>query len=152
MPDGAHYRARVTGRAPLDLDVRNVVTADSKRGETALLPLTLVILVLAFGALVAATLPLVVGVLAIAVSLAIIGLLTYVTPMSIFVLNMTTMIGLGVGIDYSLLVVTRFREELGRGLRPAGRRGQHDGDGGIGGDHLGSHGGGRIRGPALHPA
>jgi putative drug exporter of the RND superfamily len=53
----------------------------------------------------------------IAVSLAIIGLLTYITPMSIFVLNMTTMIGLGVGIDYSLLVVTRFREELGRGLR-----------------------------------
>ncbi|MGH7579664.1 MAG: MMPL family transporter, partial [Gemmatimonadales bacterium] len=116
-PDGAVYRARVTGRAPLDLDVRKVVTQDSRRGETTLLPLTLVILVLAFGALVAAALPLVVGVLAIAVSLAIIGLLTYVTPMSIFVLNMTTMIGLGVGIDYSLLVVTRFREELGRGLR-----------------------------------
>jgi RND superfamily putative drug exporter len=55
--------------------------------------------------------------LAIAISLAVIGLLTAVTPMSIFVLNMTTMIGLGVGIDYSLLVVTRFREELGRGLR-----------------------------------
>jgi RND superfamily putative drug exporter len=117
MPDAALYRARVTGRAPLDLDVRKVVTDDSKRGETTLLPLTLVILVLAFGALVAAALPLVIGVLAIAVSLAIIGLLTYVTPMSIFVLNMTTMIGLGVGIDYSLLVVTRFREELGRGLR-----------------------------------
>jgi RND superfamily putative drug exporter len=116
-PDAALYRARVTGRAPLDLDVRNVVTADSKQGETTLLPLTLLILVLAFGALVAATLPLIVGMLAIAVSLAIIGLLTYVTPMSIFVLNMTTMIGLGVGIDYSLLVVTRFREELGRGMR-----------------------------------
>jgi RND superfamily putative drug exporter len=116
-PGAGSYRARVTGRAPLDLDVRKVVTADSQRGEVALLPLTLFILVLAFGALVAATLPLVVGMLAIAVSLAIIGLLTYVTPMSIFVLNMTTMIGLGVGIDYSLLVVTRFREELGRGLR-----------------------------------
>ena len=115
--DPGLYRARVTGRAPLDLDVRTVVTEDSQRGERALLPLTLVILVLAFGALVAAALPLVVGVLAIAVSLAIIGLLTSVTPMSIFVLNMTTMIGLGVGIDYSLLVVTRFREELGRGLR-----------------------------------
>ena len=118
-PDAALYRGRVTGRAPLDLDVRMVVTADSKRGETMLLPLTLLILVLAFGALVAASLPLVVGVLAIAISLTIIGLLTKVTPMSIFVLNMTTMIGLGVGIDYSLLVVTRFREELGRGLRRA---------------------------------
>ncbi|HEX6104041.1 MAG TPA: MMPL family transporter, partial [Gemmatimonadales bacterium] len=116
-PNGAAYEARVTGRAPLDLDVRTVVTDDSRRGEQALLPLTLVILVLAFGALVAALLPLVVGVLAIAVSLAIIGLIAHVTPMSVFVLNMTTMIGLGVGIDYSLLVVTRFREELGRGLR-----------------------------------
>ncbi|HEX6668010.1 MAG TPA: MMPL family transporter, partial [Gemmatimonadales bacterium] len=83
--DPGLYRARVTGRAPLDLDVRTVVTEDSQRGERALLPLTLVILVLAFGALVAAALPLVVGVLAIAVSLAIIGLLTSVTPMSIFV-------------------------------------------------------------------
>jgi RND superfamily putative drug exporter len=116
-PDSALYRARVTGRAPLDLDVRTVVAEDSRRGETALLPLTMLILVLAFGALVAATLPLIVGVLAITISLAVIGLLTYVTPMSVFVLNMTTMIGLGVGIDYSLLVVTRFREELGRGLR-----------------------------------
>jgi RND superfamily putative drug exporter len=117
LPAAAGIRHRVTGRAPLDLDVRTVVTDDSRRGEERLLPLTLVILVLAFGALVAAMLPLIVGVLAIAVSLAIIGLLTQVTPMSVFVLNMTTMIGLGVGIDYSLLVVTRFREELGRGLR-----------------------------------
>ncbi|HEU4524389.1 MAG TPA: MMPL family transporter, partial [Gemmatimonadales bacterium] len=116
-PDGGLYRARVTGRAPFDLDIRAVVAADSQRGERALLPLTLVILVLAFGALVAAALPLVIGVLAIAVSLTIIGLLTSVTPMSIYVLNMTTMIGLGVGIDYSLLVVTRFREELRHGLR-----------------------------------
>jgi RND superfamily putative drug exporter len=116
-PDGGSYRARVTGRAPFDLDIRAVVAEDSQRGERALLPLTLAILVLAFGAIVAAALPLVIGVLAIAVSLTIIGLLTKVTPMSIFVLNMTTMIGLGVGIDYSLLVVTRFREELRHGLR-----------------------------------
>ena len=78
---------------------------------------TLLILVLAFGALVAAVLPLIVGFLAIVVSLTIIGFLAHITPMSVFVLNMTTMIGLGVGIDYSLLVVTRFREELGRGKR-----------------------------------
>ena len=115
-PDGPRYTALVTGRAPLDLDVRSVVTDDSARGEKALLPLTLIILVLAFGALVAAALPLVVGVLAIAISLTLIGLIARITPMSVFVLNMTTMIGLGVGIDYSLLVVTRFREELGRGL------------------------------------
>jgi RND superfamily putative drug exporter len=117
VPAGGEYVARVTGRAPLDFDVRTVVTRDSAQGEKRLLPLTLIILVLAFGALVAATLPLLVGVLAISVSLAIIGLIARVTPMSVFVLNMTTMIGLGVGIDYSLLVVTRFREELARGNR-----------------------------------
>ena len=61
VPGGARYRARVTGRAPLDLDVRTVVTRDSAEGEKRLLPLTLIILVLAFGALVAAALPLVVG-------------------------------------------------------------------------------------------
>ena len=117
MPRGGQYTVYVTGRAPLDLDVRQVSAEDSRRGEARLLPLTMVILVLAFGALVAAVLPLIVGFLAIVVSLTIIGYLTHVTPMSVFVLNMTTMIGLGVGIDYSLLVVTRFREELSRGKR-----------------------------------
>ena len=101
------------------------MTRDSAEGEKRLLPLTLIILVLAFGALVAAALPLIVGVLAIAVSLAIIGVVARYTPMSVFVLNMTTMIGLGVGIDYSLLVVTRFREELARGVRRRDGRGQH---------------------------
>jgi RND superfamily putative drug exporter len=117
LPDGRRYTAHVTGRAPLDLDVRTVSAADARRGEKLLLPLTAIILVLAFGAMVAAALPLVVGFVAIAVSLTIIGFLTLVTPMSIFVLTMTTMIGLGVGIDYSLLVVTRFREEMHRGKR-----------------------------------
>jgi RND superfamily putative drug exporter len=115
--DAAAYRAFVTGRSALDLDIRTVSADDSRRGEARLLPLTLVILVLAFGALVAAALPLIVGFLAITISLAIIGVLARHTPMSIFVLNMTTMIGLGVGIDYSLFVVTRFREELRSGVR-----------------------------------
>ena len=117
LADGHAYRALVTGRSPLDLDVRTVSAEDSRRSEARLLPLTMVILVLAFGALVAAVLPLVIGFLAIAVSLTIVGVVARYTPMSIFVLNMTTMIGLGVGIDYSLLVVTRFREELRRGVR-----------------------------------
>ena len=114
-----HYLLQVTGRAPLDVDIRNVSAQDSARSERRLLPLTLLILVLAFGALLAAVLPLVVGFLAIAVTLAIVGVLTRYMPMSVFVLNMTSMIGLGVGIDYSLLVVTRFREELTRGLPSA---------------------------------
>ncbi len=116
LPQAAGIQVRVTGRSPLDLDVRTVVARDSAQGEKKLLPLTLIILILAFGALVAALLPLVVGILAISISLAIIGVIAHYTPMSVFVLNMTTMIGLGVGIDYSLLVVTRFREETARGL------------------------------------
>jgi len=115
--DSISHKVRVTGRSALDLDVRNVVASDSRRGELRLLPLTAGILLLAFGALVAALLPLIVGFLAITVTLAVIVVLSKYTPMSVFVLNMTTMLGLGVGIDYSLLIVTRFREELNRGLR-----------------------------------
>jgi RND superfamily putative drug exporter len=116
-PDSDRYTILVTGRTPLDLDIRTVSTEDAKRNERRLVPITLAILILAFGALVAAVLPIVVGVMAITIGLAIVGLLANVTPMSIFVLNMISMIGLGVGIDYSLLVVTRFREELNAGLR-----------------------------------
>jgi RND superfamily putative drug exporter len=115
--DPTAYRIRVTGRAALDLDVKAVSARDSREGEFRLLPLTAGILLLAFGALVAAILPLIIGFLAIWVTLAIIVVLAQFTPMSVFVLNMTTMLGLGVGIDYSLLIVTRFREELNRGLR-----------------------------------
>ncbi len=117
VPNRPSYKMHVTGRAALDLDVRTVSAEDGKRFELRLLPITLIILVLAFGALVAALLPLGIGVLAIAVSLSIVGVLATTMPMSVFVLNLTTMIGLGVGIDYSLLMVTRFREELARGYR-----------------------------------
>lgn len=117
LPERDAYTVRVTGRAPLEADIRALSVRDSRRLEVRVLPVTLVILVLAFGALVAALLPLLIGVLSIAVSLAIIGILAKFTPMSVFVLNLTSMIGLGVGIDYSLLMVTRFREELNHGLR-----------------------------------
>lgn len=117
LPRHGDYEIRVTGRGPLEYDIRAVSARDSRELELRVLPIALVILTLAFGALVAAVLPLVVGVVAIGVSLTIIGFLAQVMPMSVFVLNLTSMIGLGVGIDYSLLVVTRFREEMNRGLR-----------------------------------
>ena len=117
VPHRDDYHAWVTGRAPLDLDVRTVSAEDGRRLEARLIPLTLVILILAFGALVAALLPVLIGFLAVTISLAVIGVLARHTPMTVFVLNLTTMIGLGVGIDYSLLIVTRFREELTHGHR-----------------------------------
>ncbi|MGH7583284.1 MAG: MMPL family transporter [Gemmatimonadales bacterium] len=119
FPHGDAYSVLVTGRAPLDIDVRTVSAEDAHRNERKLVPITLAVLVVAFGAVVAALLPVVVGVLAITVALAIVGVLARHVPMSVFVLNMISMIGLGVGIDYSLLVVTRFREELNAGLGAA---------------------------------
>lgn len=118
FPDRDHFTIHVTGRTALDLDIKQVSAEDATRNERRLVPLTLAILILAFGALVASVLPIIVGVMAIIITLTIVGILTIWIPMSVFVLNMITMIGLGVGIDYSLLVVTRFREELNEGLRP----------------------------------
>ena len=119
FPSGAAYTVRVTGRTPLDIDIRSVSEEDAQRSERSLIPITFAVLVLAFGALVAACLPVIVGVLVLVITLAIVGVIARHTPMTVFVLNMITMIGLGVGIDYSLLVVTRFREELNAGRLPA---------------------------------
>ena len=108
-PDFATY---VTGSPAFDYDTRTVAAQDSDRLERRLLPLTWLLLLFAFGALVAAFVPVAVGFLSIFVAMGVESMLAGLIPMSIFVLNITTMVGLGVGIDYSLLVVTRFREEL----------------------------------------
>ena len=118
LPAGDGFDVMVTGSAALDYDVRSISAEDTTSGERRLLPLTLLVLVLAFGALVAATLPVIVGMLAITIALGLLTILAHFWTMSVFVLNITTMVGLGVGIDYSLLIVTRFREELNRGLSP----------------------------------
>ena len=109
---GADFETHVTGDPAFDYDVRTVAADDSRLMEQRLAPATLLLLLVAFSALVAAAMPIVVGYIAITVSLGLVALAATIVPMSIFVLNLTTMIGLGVGIDYSLLVVTRFREEL----------------------------------------
>jgi putative drug exporter of the RND superfamily len=114
LPDGGRYRVLVTGRAPLDRDERLLITSDSRRGEVRILPATFVILVLVFGALGAALLPIGVGALGVPVALVVLGLLTRVTTVSVVAMTIVTMVGLGVGIDYSLLMVSRFREELAR--------------------------------------
>src|SRR5881296_2947763 len=117
-PGSDGFDVKVTGFPALDHDVRTVSAEDTERGEARVLPLTLVVLVVAFGALVAAMLPVIVGLLAITIALGLVTIAARYLPMSVFVLNITTMVGLGVGIDYSLLIVTRFREELNRGLSP----------------------------------
>jgi RND superfamily putative drug exporter len=119
VPRGGEFDVLVTGNPALDYDVRTISGEDTQRNEARVLPLTLIVLVLAFGALVAATLPIIVGVVAITIALGLVTVAAQFQTMSVFVLNITTMVGLGVGIDYSLLIVTRFREELNRGLSPA---------------------------------
>jgi RND superfamily putative drug exporter len=93
-------------------DVQTVSESDLRRSEAISLPLAGLALVLVFGSLVAAAVPLAVGGSAVVVALAIIFGLANLTPMSIFVLNLATLLGLGLGVDYSLLLTSRFREEL----------------------------------------
>ncbi len=118
LPLARQFEIHVTGAPALDYDVRSVSLADARRGERRSLPLAGAVLVLAFGALVAALLPIIVGIIAIVCALAVVYVAAGIHPMSVFVLPLVSMIGLGVGIDYSLLMVTRFREELNRGLGP----------------------------------
>ncbi|MCH9014906.1 MAG: MMPL family transporter [Gemmatimonadetes bacterium] len=113
---GVDYEVHVTGGPALGYDARKVAVEDSRRGEEQALPLVAIVLILAFGALVAAVIPLVIGVVAITLSLALVHVASAIQPMSVFVLNIVTMVGLAVGIDYSLLIVTRFREELNHGF------------------------------------
>jgi RND superfamily putative drug exporter len=93
-------------------DVQTVSEADLQRSEIISLPLAALTLLLVFGSVVAAGVPLVVGGSAVVVALAAIYLVASLTPMSIFVLNLATLLGLGLGVDYSLLLTSRFREEL----------------------------------------
>jgi len=115
IPHADRYEVFVTGEPALDYDTRTVSKEDAEQGESKALPFSAVILVLAFGALVAAALPLIIGLIAIACSLALVQLAASFHAMSVFVLTIVSMVGLAVGIDYSLLIVTRFREELNRG-------------------------------------
>lgn len=87
---------------------------DLRRQEIVSLPITLVVLVLVFGSLVAAGLPLLVGILSIPAALGAISVMAHLTETSVYVLNIATILGLAVSIDYSLFIVSRFREELSR--------------------------------------
>ena len=104
-----------TGNLAVQRDFDFYLQRDLQRAENFSLPLALVILLLVFGAAVAAGLPVGVGLLTIVGGLAGVFLLSHTTSVSQYALNIVTLIGLGVSIDYSLFIVSRFREELGRG-------------------------------------
>ena len=102
------------GEMPLNEDFESVTEADLKRAETVSLPLALLMLLFVFGSVVAAGLPIGVGVLAVTGGFVGTLLLARTMDVSIYATNIVTMIGLGVAIDYSLFVVSRFREEVVR--------------------------------------
>ncbi|MGB0064587.1 MAG: MMPL family transporter [Terracidiphilus sp.] len=105
-------KLELTGEIPLNFDIRKASADEVERSESLAIPATLALLLLAFGSVIAALIPLAVGELAIAATLAITGLLASRFHLSILVQNLATMLGLGLGIDYALLMVSRFREAL----------------------------------------
>jgi putative drug exporter of the RND superfamily len=102
----------VTGPSAVYLDITNASAEDIRRAEKYAFPLALVILVIAFGTLVAAGIPILIGGVGVLTALAALYFLAGVYDMSVYVLSIATMLGLGLGIDYALLAVSRFREEL----------------------------------------
>jgi RND superfamily putative drug exporter len=113
VPTGA--RADVTGEWPVWSDFNKVNEQALHKAELLSGLPTLVLLFIAFGAMIAAGLPLILALAGIAVGFAVLHLLSWFTPMSVWSMNFSMMIGLAVGIDYSLFIVSRYREERAEG-------------------------------------
>jgi RND superfamily putative drug exporter len=106
-------KLELTGETPLNFDIRKASADDVQHAESLVIPATLALLLVAFGSVMAALIPVCIGQLAIASALALAGFLARYWHLSILVQNLSTMLGLGLGIDYALLMVSRFREATG---------------------------------------
>jgi putative drug exporter of the RND superfamily len=111
----AGYSVALTGFGPIQQDAARISEQDLQRAETVSLPIAALVLILVFGSLIAGSMPLLVAGVAIPTALGIVDLVAQRAQMSIYVLNIATMLGLALAIDYSLFITSRFREELGRG-------------------------------------
>lgn len=120
LPNGSIH-GYLTGPSAIFHDMETVSDGDLRRVEIVTLPIALIVLLLIFGSVVASLTPILMAPVAVTVALAVIYFLGHRIDMSIFVLNTTSMLGLGVAIDYSLFMVNRFRGELalGRSLENA---------------------------------
>ncbi len=122
--DAPGLTEQVGGIAAVNRDITEQVTEDIAFAETLSLPILFVLLIIIFGGLVAASMPLIIGVFAVLGAFTMIRLLTLFTDVSVFAINIVIFLGLGLAIDYGLFVVSRFREELrtGRDVPAALRR------------------------------
>jgi RND superfamily putative drug exporter len=112
----ATYTVQVAGQAALYADFMKLAEQDMQKSEKIGLGVALIVLVVVFASVVAAVLPIVMGLFAIAVALGLVALIGQVFEFNLFVSNIVTMIGLAVGIDYSLFIVSRYREERKKGF------------------------------------
>ncbi|MFF8356440.1 MMPL family transporter [Streptomyces chartreusis] len=117
---GAHGPVEVSVGGPVAVrhEMQTTIQEDLLRAEVIALPVTLVLLVMVFGSAVAALLPLGIGIVAILGTNAVLRGLTEFTDVSVFAMNLTTALGLGLAVDYALFIVRRFREELTGGAEP----------------------------------
>ena len=114
QPAGA--KAYVTGQAAIQTDLDPIFKSDLAKGEAIALPIALLVLIGVFGVSLAVLIPFIFAACSIFATLGIVFLVAHQMSMAIYVTNLVQLIGLGIAIDYSLLVVYRFREELARGL------------------------------------
>ncbi|MEY2570401.1 MAG: putative drug exporter of the superfamily, partial [Acidimicrobiaceae bacterium] len=109
---------RVGGFGEIFREVGKTIEHDLVKAELIALPITLVLLLLVFGSAIAALLPLAIGGLSVVGTFLVLLVLNKFTEVSVFALNLTTAMGLGLAIDYSLFIVSRYREELRAGFEP----------------------------------
>ncbi len=114
--EAADFRVLIRGDASVAFENNEMSAADLEKGERFGIPIALIILLVLFGTIVAIFLPLGIAIVAIMLALAAVGVIGQFFQLIFFVTMMITMIGLAVGIDYSLLIVSRFREEMSSGL------------------------------------
>ncbi len=119
IPTGGPATISLTGTPVVDQELTQTVSQDLEHVEAISLPITLLVLLVVFGTLAAAAMPLALALFAVPVALALVTLVNGFVPLNIFVLNISTIMGLGISIDYSLFIIRRYREELAKGATPA---------------------------------
>lgn len=111
-----NFTIKVGGQAPFEYDFASATQKDLRTAETRTLPFVVLLLFIIFGSVVAGFLPVLVGVMSVVISFALLYFIGHLLPLSLFIENTVTLIGLGIAIDYALLITNRFRKELNDGF------------------------------------